>query len=362
MTIGGNAARAEEVRLPILVPLTGALSLEGTSQRNGALLAVKRAPAGLAVAAPVTDTGQSPEIAVNAFEKAIGEGPVAAIGASMFGPQILALVPLGAQHKLPLLTVSGTAKVTELGSAYVFRFFPADPLVKAAQARYVVEQLHRKRVALITQTTPYGQSGRPLLIDDFKRLGAQIVFDEAIDVGVKDMLPLLGKARQATPDVLVLHLHAQSTALVVRQAAAMKLGLPIVAGSAMHQPATAALLEPAELAGVCAESGSSPVSGGSPAADDFLAAYRAEFHAEPDAYALGQYDGTLMALDAMAKGARTGAAVAQALAATTWQGVAMSYRSDGHGNMAHSAVILCYDGTTRLPRIVQHYVDPEIAP
>jgi branched-chain amino acid transport system substrate-binding protein len=344
------------------VPLTGVLSLEGTSQRNGALLAIKHAPAGLAVTAPVSDTGQSPEIAVNAFEKAVGEGPAAALGASMFGPQILALVPLGAQHKLPLVTVSGTAKVTELGSAYVFRFFPADPVVKAAQARYVVEDLGKKRVALIVQTTPYGQSGRPLLAAAFKQLGAAVVFDEAIDVGVKDMLPLLSKVRQAAPDVLVLHLHAQSTALVVRQAAAMKLGLPIVAGSAMHQPATAALLEPAELAGVCAESGSSPISGGSPAADAFLADYRAEFHAEPDAYALGQYDGTMMALDAMAKGARTGEAVARVLASSTYEGVATAYRSDGHGNMAHQAVILCYDGRTRVPSIVKRYINPELLP
>src|SRR5271168_4710338 len=230
------AARAADVTIPILVPLTGVLSIEGTSQRNGALLAVKQAPAGLTVAAPVSDTGQSPEVAVNAFEKAIGSGPVTAIGASMFGPQILALVPLGQENKLPLVTVSGTGKITELGSPYIFRFFPADPVAKAAHARYVVEVLGKRRVAMIVQTTPYGQSGRPLLEANFKKLGATVVFDEAIDVTVKDMLPLLSKVRQASPDVLVLHLHAPSTALVIKQAAAMSLGLPIVAGSAMHQP------------------------------------------------------------------------------------------------------------------------------
>lgn len=348
-------ARAADVTIPVLVPLTGVLSLEGTSQRNGALLAVKNAPAGLSIAAPVSDTGQSPEVAVNAFEKAIGDGPVAAIGASMFGPQILALVPLGQENKVPLITVAGTGKVTELGSPYIFRFFPADPVAKAAHARYVVQELGRKRVALVVQTTPYGQSGRPLLIENFKKLGAEIVFDEAIDTTVKDMLPILSKAMQAKPDVLVLHLHAPSTGLMIKQAAAMKLDLPIVAGSAMHQPGTAALLEPAELKGVCAESGSSPISGGSPEMDAFLAQYRAAYKIEPDAFALGQYDGTMMVLDAVAKGAKTADAVAKALATTTYKGVAMTYRSDGRGNMAHSAVILCYDGQTRLPKVVKRY-------
>jgi branched-chain amino acid transport system substrate-binding protein len=348
-------ARAADITFPMLVPLTGVLSIEGTSQRNGALLAVKNAPTGVTVMAPVSDTGQSPEIAVNAFEKAIGGGPVTAIGASMFGPQILALVPLAQEVKVPLVTVSGTGKITELGSPYIFRFFPADPVAKVAHARYVVEMLGKRRVAMIVQTTPYGQSGRPLLEANFTKLGATVVFDEAIDVTVKDMLPLLSKVRQANPDVLVLHLHAPSTALVIKQAAAMNLNLPIVAGSAMHQPVTAALLEPAELKDVCAESGSSPISGGTPEIDMFLAQYRNEYGSEPDAFALGQYDGTMMVLDAVANGARTGEAVATALATASYKGVAMTYRSDGHGNMAHSAVILCYDGKTRLPKIVKRY-------
>ena len=33
----------------------------------------------------------------------------------------------------------------------------------------------------------------------------------------------------------------------------------------------------------------------------------------------------------------------------------MTYKSDGTGNMAHSAVIMCYDGTSRVPRIVKRY-------
>jgi branched-chain amino acid transport system substrate-binding protein len=348
-----TGARAADVEFPILVPLTGVLSIEGTSQRNGALLAIERG--GVTVDAPVSDTGQSPEIAVNAFEKAVGGGPVIAIGASMFGPQILALVPLGAERKVPLITVSGTAKVTELGSPYVFRFFPADPVATLAHARYVVQGLGKKRIALIVQTTAYGLSGRPLLAGYVKQLGGDVVFDEAIDVTVKDMLPLLSKARQANPDVIVLHLHAPSTALLIRQAVAMKLDLPIVAGSAMHQPVTAALLEPAELKGVCAETASSPVSGGSPALDGFLADYRKKFAIEPDGFALGQYDGTMMVLDAVKNGAKTAQAVAEALAHTTHQGVAMTYKSDGKGNMAHSEVIVCYDGTSRVPQVVKRY-------
>ena len=33
----------------------------------------------------------------------------------------------------------------------------------------------------------------------------------------------------------------------------------------------------------------------------------------------------------------------------------MRYRSDGKGNMAHDAVIICYDGSDRTPNIVKRY-------
>jgi len=344
--------RAQDLTIPVLVPLTGFLSLEGTSQRNGAELALRDAAG---VRFEVSDTATSPEVAVNAFERAMTADDVVAVVAPMLGTQMLALVPLADEFKVPLVTVSGTAKITELGSPNIYRFFPGDVVVKQAHARYAVEELGIKRPAIVYQTTAYGQSGRAELARYLTELGAPPAVEEAIDVTVKDMLPVLSKVRAAGADALLLHLHAGSTALIIRQARAAGLDLPIVAGSAMHQPQTAALLEPAELAGVCAESGSSPISGGSAAIERFAARYRDAFASEPDAFALGQYDAVGMVLAAIAGGARTPAAVRDALATTSYDGLAMRYRSDGKGNMAHDAVIICYDGASRIPAIVKRY-------
>lgn len=348
-----SAPAVAEPRIPVLVPLTGFLSLEGTSQRNGAELALREA--GIPVAWEVSDTATSPEVAVNAFARASGEDDVVAVVAPMLGTQMLALVPLADEAGLPMLTVSGTAKITELGSPNVFRFFPGDVVVKAAQARYAVEERGAAKPAIVYQTTAYGQSGHAELAKNLAALGAAPVFEEGIDVKVKDMLPVLSKVKEAGADILLLHLHAGSTALVIRQARAMGLDIPIVAGSAMHQPSTAALLEPAELDGVCAESGSSPISGGSADMDAFLAAYRAAFDSEPDAFALGQYDGVKMALAALEAGAEGPDGVRNWLAGNAYDGLAMTYRSDGTGNMAHDAVIICYDGADRVPDIVKRY-------
>ncbi|KAA0681057.1 ABC transporter substrate-binding protein [Roseomonas genomospecies 6] len=349
-----GASLAGDASVPVLVPLTGFLSLEGTSQRNGAVLALKDAPAGVAVRSEVIDTGTSPEAAVTALERAAG-GKVTAVAASMLGTQMLAMLPLAQDYGIPLVTVSGTASITEQGNPWVFRFFPGDAVTKEAHARYVAEELGKKRPAVIYQTTAYGQSGKAHLEQAFKKLGVEPVFEEGVDPAAKDLLPVLTKALAAKPDVLVLHLHSGPTALFIRQAAANGVEVPIVAGSAMHQPSTAALLEPAELKGVCAETAASPISGGSPELEAFTAAYRTAFKAEPDAFALGQYDGIRMVLEAVKGGAGSAEEVRKALSAGTHAGLAMTYKSDGKGNMAHSAVIVCYDGASRVPAVAKRY-------
>ena len=82
-----------------------------------------------------------------------------AVVASMLGTQMLAMLPVAQDAKVPLVTISGTAKITALGNPWVFRFFPGDSVVKVAHARYVVEVLGKEHPAIIYQNDAYGQSG-----------------------------------------------------------------------------------------------------------------------------------------------------------------------------------------------------------
>ena len=355
VAVAPSARAQESFRLPVLAPVTGFLALEGTSQRNGAVLALRSWAGKTKLSHEVLDTAASPQVAIQAFEKALRHKDVIAVSAPMYGNSMLALLPLAKQRHVPLLTVSGTAKLTELGNPYIFRFFPGDAVVKRAQAHYVAKIRNFKRVALIAQNTAYGQSGRRHLAALFKEFGVKIVYENSLPVTTKEMLPVVANVKRSDADVVVLHLHSGSTALFIRQAASFDLGLPIVAGSAMHQPSTAALLQPRELKDVCAETSASPISGGSPAMEKFAAAYRTAFKTEPDAFAVGQYDAVRMALKLIAQGNKTRDKLSRALAEESYDGIAMTYKSDGTGNMAHSAMIICYDGKTRVPQIVQRY-------
>ncbi|MBL8663741.1 MAG: ABC transporter substrate-binding protein [Candidatus Odyssella sp.] len=357
------AARAQErVHLPLLVPITGALALEGQSERDGALLALDPPAAAGDAARPlrpshaVFDTGSNPQVAVQAFERAMAAEirPRAMLG-PIDGNSMLALLPLAEREKVALLSVSGTARLTELGNAYIFRFFPSDVVVKAAQARYAVEELQRRKIALVYQNTAYGQSGNEQLGRWIESLGAAVVYRNSVPVTTKELSGVIAQVRDSGADAVLLQLHSGSSALFLKQAARAGLALPIVGGSALHQPSTAALLEPAELKGVCAETASAPAA--DPGLAGFARTFRERMKSEPDAFALAAFDAVNAALAA----ARMPGPLAENLAKLRHAGLAMTYESDGKGNMAHDAIIVCYDGTSRTPRIAKRYARPHEA-
>ena len=89
----------------------------------------------------------------------------------------------------------------------------------------------------------------------------------------------------------------------------------------------------------------------------FLEAYRAAYKSDPDAYAAAQYDAVRMLggiLRELGSDA-TPEAVRTRLANDTYRGIAGTYRSDGKGNMAHEAEIVCYGGASRVPQVVARY-------
>src|SRR6478736_5452724 len=71
--IAGGIARAADAYLPIVMPITGFLSVEGGSQRNGAVMALETAK-GITIDHPVFDTGTSATGAAAALDKALSQG------------------------------------------------------------------------------------------------------------------------------------------------------------------------------------------------------------------------------------------------------------------------------------------------
>jgi branched-chain amino acid transport system substrate-binding protein len=359
--MSSGIARSADAYLPIVMPITGFLSVEGGSQRNGAVMALEHAPGGKTIDYPVFDTGTSATGAATALDKALSNGKPIAAAVSVFGTEMIAMMPVATEYKVPLLTISGLAKITESDNPYIFRFLPNDREIKVAHARYVVETLKKTKIALISDTTAYGQGGFALLKEDFTKLGVKPVYeDSTIAPDTKDMSPLLSKVKASGADAIVVHSVAAPMALIVKQAKAAGITVPIVNSSSIVEPTATALFEPAELKDVCAETPSAPETRATPKIKEWADAYKAKFGIEPDGLALGQYDGVMMALTLIAKGANTPEDLRAALQKETYEGVAMTYKSNGKGDLSHDAEIVCWDGTSRIPKVVAHYAGPDM--
>jgi branched-chain amino acid transport system substrate-binding protein len=351
---------AVEVSIPIVMPITGFLSVEGGAQRNGALMALERAPANVKVHSQIYDTGTSATGAAAALDRALSARPAIAVAASIFGTEMVAMMPVAKEFKVPLLTISGLSRITESDNPYIFRFLPNDREIKVAHARYVVEKLNKKKIALVGDLTAYGQGGFKLLQEYFAKLGAKPVLEDSVAPDAKDMSPLLRKIRDSGADVIVIHTVAQPMSLIVKQARVSGIDLPIVTGSSLVEPHVTALFEPKELANVCAETPSVPEARATPEMKAWADAYKAKFGLEPDGLALGQYDAVMMALALIAGGADTPEKLMTGFHGTTYKGVAMTYKSNGKGDMAHDAEIVCWNGTSRIPSVAAHYAGEEM--
>jgi len=360
LTVAPAAAWAADAYLPIVLPVTGFMSVEGGSQRNGALMAIEHAPASLKAEAPVFDTGTSATGAATALDKALSEKPALAASVSVFGTEMVAMAPMAQDYQVPLLTISGLAQLTETGNPYIFRFLPNDREIKVAHARYVVEKLNKTKPALIGDTTAYGQGGFKLLQEDFAKLNINLAMAESVEPDTRDMSSIVAKIKESGADVLVIHTVAQPMALLIKQARTAGLDIPIVTSSSLVEPQATALFDPAELKSTCSETPSAPEARATPEISAWADAYEARFKQPPDGLALGQYDGVMMALSLIAGGATTPDLLAKALNTTTYKGVAMTYKSNGKGDMAHNAEIVCWDGTSRIPKIAADYSGDEL--
>ena len=360
MILGSGAALAADYYLPIVMPITGFLSVEGGSQRNGAVMALETAK-DIKIEYPVFDTGTSATGGASALDKALSSGTAIAAATSVFGTEMVAMKPIAEEYKVPLLTISGLAMLTESGSDYIFRFLPNDREIKVAHARYVVEELKKTKPALIGDTTAYGQGGFKLLQENFAKLGVKPVYeDSSIAPDTKDMSPLLTKIKESGADSIVLHMVSAPMTLITKQARAAGIDLPIINSSSIVEPTATALFEPSELANMCAETPSAPEARATPEMKEWADAYHKRFGIEPDGLALGQYDGVMMTLQMIKGGAQTAEDLVAALGKSTYKGVAMTYKSNGKGDMAHDADIVCWDGTSRVPSIAKHYAGDEL--
>jgi len=265
------SAQAKEVKVAVVVPLSGAWARNGELHVKGAQLAVDdinaaggiRALGGAKMKLIVADSGDSTEKAKNAAQRLLSQEPDLVGGTGAFVSSFtLAITEITERAEVPWLTLSYSDQITARGYKYVFQTSPTASK-QAEDALPVLLQISKqaggaqpKTVGIIMDNTASPVAfTKPMREGGFDKLGLKLVVDEVFTPPLSDATSLVQKVRNARPDILLmLTTNIPDTKLMVEKLNEMGLGkgrLPVLGnGGHMGAPELANVVNKDLLEGV----------------------------------------------------------------------------------------------------------------
>lgn len=359
-TAGTASAGGEEIGvipIGVIAELTGDIPAVGASCRNAAELAVRQINDGGGLVLDgkkhrlqlfiEDNAGKSDQAALAAQKLIAQKGVVAIVGPNAsLGAVPAAAIAEGA--KTVLITPWSTNPKTTLDQRtgkpkrYVFRACYTDPFEGHVLAMFVLNDLKLKRAAVLYDVASEApKSQAELFQQSLLSKGGQCVAFETYTTGDKDFSAQLTKIKQADPEIVFLPAYYNDVPLVVKQAQRLGIRAPFLGSDAWSSPDLIKLSENAVEGYYFANHYAADQA--TPAAEKFLADYRAAYGSSPDDIAALTYDafGLLrQALSAAGKPERQ--ALRDALAGIArYEGVTGVMRfKEGSGDPLKTLVIL----------------------
>lgn len=211
-----QAQQPKEVKIGLIVPLSGLYARPGAVMRMGAEMAIEhinseggvKALGGAKLKLVVLDCGDTTEKAKNAAQRMVAEETdmVAASG-SYLSSFTLAVTEVTERAHLPMLTLSYSDLITQRGFKYIFQTSAtsgsqAEQSLPVIMATAKSAGANPKTVAIVTDNTAASVSSvKPMRERLLKELGLQLVVDETFTPPLADATPLVQKIRAARPDL-----------------------------------------------------------------------------------------------------------------------------------------------------------------
>src|SRR6201996_7488438 len=207
-----------EIKVGLLVPISGMYARFGTVMREGAEMAVDHINAqggvkaldGAKLKLVVLDCGDTTEKAKNAAQRMVADEPdLVAASAAYLSSFTLAVTEVTERANLPVLTLSYSDLITERGFKYVFQ----TSATAGSQAKQALPQIvslaetttgkKPKTVAIIADNTASSvASAKSMREGLLEANGLKLVVDETFTPPLADATSLVQKIRSAKPDLL----------------------------------------------------------------------------------------------------------------------------------------------------------------
>jgi branched-chain amino acid transport system substrate-binding protein len=251
LVVAVPAYAADPVRIGYLIPLSGSSAASiGRDMSRATHLAVKhindnggiKSLNGAKLELVEADTRGDPKVAITEAERLITrEKTPVLLGAFQSGTTVPATV-VAEKYKTPwVVDLAAKADITERGFKYVFRPVQIPATGNAESMVEFVDHANKttgkkaKTAAMLYENTDWGQDMANTLRAGFKRIGVEVVLDEAYPPNSPDLRPLVLKVKGKKPDIVTATSYAADAIQLHKLFVQMQVGAMAYIGSAAGQ-------------------------------------------------------------------------------------------------------------------------------
>jgi branched-chain amino acid transport system substrate-binding protein len=335
------------VKIGSASPLTGPQAHIGIDIRNGVQLAIDDAnAAGVEVGGRkiklelvAEDDEANPTKATTVAQKLVDAKVVAVVGHFNSGASIPAS-KIYSDAGIPQISPSSTnPKYTQQGFKTTFRVVANDDQQGPTLARYAVQTLKAKKIAVIDDSTAYGQGLADTFEKTAKSLGADVVAREHTTDKDTDFKAILTKIKGLQPDLVMFGGIDPQAGPMVKQMAELGLKTKFMGGDGMQTPNFIKLAGPA-AEGVMASIPGLPKDK-MPGGTEFLQKYKAKYGQDVELFAPMGYDAVMIIVDAMKRAGSTDPAkFLPEIAKTNYKGVIGPIAFDEKGDLKNGPITI----------------------
>jgi branched-chain amino acid transport system substrate-binding protein len=235
LLVAGGCAQKDTAKAPYkiggLFSITGPNSFLGEPERNSMQLLAEQINAkGGINGRPLElviydDEGDEGKAVLNANKLIEKDQVLAIVGPSLTGTT-MAVIPIVEKTQVPLISCAAGVKITTPVKKWVFKTPQTDVMAVAKIYEFMKRQGIRK-IALLSVSNAFGDSGREQLVEQAASAGFQIVADEKFGASDADMTPQLTKIRGLSPDAIVCWGTNPGPAVVAKNMQQLGLKIPL---------------------------------------------------------------------------------------------------------------------------------------
>ncbi len=227
---------AGEVKIGLLLPITGKLARAGELELEGFLMAGEEINEGGGVGGnriefSIRDTQGKAEASRKAVQELAEQEGVLLIAGGCSSDAALAAAAEAENLKVPfVITTASADEITEQNREYVFRICPPSSEHYRSLITFLSEVVHVRSVAILCEDTPFGRYKMKNFFRVRKRLRLRLLRKDFYAPPALSFRPLISKMKARNPDLVYFISRGDDAALFVREAKEMGLNPKLFVG------------------------------------------------------------------------------------------------------------------------------------